>query len=163
SCNASSRAVRASSHRRSSIRAFPCRRRASARIAGSDEARASSAYRSAASAHRRARSFSTPSWSAAWNAWRSIASQTTRPTPFSLCVRVALVRPSQFFDSRDDALDLGRTDARVDGELEETRDDVLGDGTMTADLQIAAGLLSIERHRIRRPTAVPVLEQVLGD
>src|SRR5438093_4442147 len=163
SCNASSRAVRASSHRRSSINAFPCRRRASARIAGSDEARASSAYRSAASAQRRARSFSTPSWSAAWNAWRSIASQTTRPTPFALCVRVALVRPSQFFDRRDDALDLGGTDARVDGELEETRDDVLGDGTMTADLQIAKGLLFVQRQRIRRPTADPVLGQVLDD
>src|SRR5436309_9549094 len=163
SCNASSRAVRASSHRRSSIREFPCRRRASARIAGSDEARASSAYRSAASAHRSARSFSTPSWSAAWNAWRSIAGPTTRPKPFALCVRVALVRPSDFLDRRDDALDLGRSDARVDGELEQTRDDVLRDGTSTADLQVPQGLLLVERHRIRWPAADPVLGQVLDD
>src|SRR5437867_10303472 len=74
-----------------------------------------------------------------------------------------LVRPSDFLDRRDDAFDLRRTDARVDGELEQPRDDVLRDGTSTADFQVPQGLLLVERHRIRWPAADPVLGQVLND
>src|SRR3989442_12082343 len=75
----------------------------------------------------------------------------------------SLVRPREFLDRRDDALDFGRADPRVDGELEETRDDVLGDGTSTADLQVPYGLLFVQRHRILCPAAVPVFRQVRAD
>src|SRR2546422_756958 len=82
---------------------------------------------------------------------------------FGPLLRVRLVRPGASSDRGDDALDLGRSDARVDGELEQTRDDVLRDGTSTADLQVPQGLLLVERHRIRWPAADPVLGQVLDD
>src|SRR5207249_11567846 len=75
----------------------------------------------------------------------------------------ALVHPREFLDGRDDALDLGRADPRVDWELEEAGDDFLCDGTSTADLQVPQRLLLVQRHGIRRPAADSVLVQVLDD
>src|SRR2546427_3469376 len=66
-------------------------------------------------------------------------------------------------DRVDNPFDVWCADSRVDRELEEARDHVLGDWAAAANPKIAECFLLVKGHRVRRPAADAVLGQTSDD
>src|SRR5437762_4309941 len=79
--------------------------------------------------------------------------------PLRLALSVGLPGPGEASDRLEDPIDILRTDPRMNGEFEEPRDEVLRDGTATADPEVLEGLLLVQGHRVRWPAADAFLVQ----